>query len=341
MIAVFASMSPSKNKDGKGAIERAYDDETRKELREKLKFVDNISSMDDIFSRKEEMSNVSVIFSTWGMPALSSQEIDEYFPRLKAVFYAAGSVQRFARPFLEKGVNVFSAADANAIPVIEYTVAQIILAGKGFYQSARIYGSQGDHGRAKEYFSNLPGNYGISVGIIGAGKIGGGVLEKLMDYDIKTKVYDPYLPPEKAKALGAQQCSLEELFESCFIVSNHMANNEHTQRMLRYEHFSRMDDYGVFINTGRGAQVCEEGLARAMSEKPGRTALLDVTFPEPVQAESPFFQLENVILTPHIAGSAGNEVARMGRFMARECEAFLEGKPLKYEVTLKMLETMA
>jgi phosphoglycerate dehydrogenase-like enzyme len=341
MIAVFASKGVSKGKDGKNAIERAYDAETRQGLKEKFTFLGDITGTEDVYSRKEEMAAVNIIFSTWGMPAFSSQDIKEYFPGLKAVFYAGGSVQKFARPFLQNGVKIFSAADANAIPVVEYTVAQIILAGKGFYQASRVYSQTRSMDEAEEYFANMPGNYGLRVGIIGAGKIGAGVLERLKDYDVKTKVYDPFLPPERARELGAEQCSLQEMFESCFIISNHLANNEHTQKMLKYEHFSRMDDYGVFINTGRGAQVCEEGLARAMGEKPGRTALLDVTFPEPAQADSPFFQLENVILTPHIAGSASNEVARMGRFMAEECERYLSGEPLKYEVNLKMLETMA
>ena len=64
---------------------------------------------------------------------LTEEQIAEYLPSLKAVFYAAGSVQAFARPFLNRGIQVFSAWAANAVPVAEYTVAQIILAGKGFY----------------------------------------------------------------------------------------------------------------------------------------------------------------------------------------------------------------
>ena len=73
------------------------------------------------------------------MPALSEAEIAEYLPNLRAVFYGAGSVQYFARPFLSRGVRVFSAWAANAVPVAEYAVAQIVLSGKGFYQAVRRY----------------------------------------------------------------------------------------------------------------------------------------------------------------------------------------------------------
>ena len=72
--------------------------------------------------------DVEVVFSTWGMPAMTEAEIRECFPALKAVFYGAGSVQNFARPFLNAGVRVYSAWQANAVPVVQYAFAQILLA---------------------------------------------------------------------------------------------------------------------------------------------------------------------------------------------------------------------
>ena len=97
----------------------------------------------------------------------------------------------------------------------------------------------------------------------------------------------------------------------------------------------------MFINTGRGAQIVEDDLARALREDPDRTALLDVTWPEPPEADSPLLTLPNCILSPHIAGSMNNEVARMGAYMAEEYEALSAGRPCRYQVTLDMLETMA
>ena len=88
----------------------------------------------DLIDHTERFSDTEYIFSTWGMPRLSETEIKEYLPSLKCVFYAAGSVQSFAAPFLNCNIRVFSAWAANAIPVAEYTVAQIILANKGFFR---------------------------------------------------------------------------------------------------------------------------------------------------------------------------------------------------------------
>ena len=87
--------------------------------------------------------------------------------------------------------------------------------------------------------------------------------------------------------------------------------------------------------------MVEEDLVRALREKPDRTALLDVTWPEPPEEDSPLWTMENVILSPHIAGSMNNEVARMGAYMAEEYAAFSQGLPCRYEVTLASLETMA
>jgi phosphoglycerate dehydrogenase-like enzyme len=326
---------------GAETLEKVYSPGARNILSGKAVFLEPLTNMEELEKRRDELKEVSFVFSTWGMPALDEGQIENYFPALKAVFYAAGSVQGFALPFLSRGIRIFSAADANAVPVIEFAAAQIILANKGFFGSSRLYGA-GEHGEARRHFGAFPGNFDTRAGIIGAGKIGRGVIAKLKEYRLGLSVFDPFLDAKSAAALGVGKCeTLEELFSSCFVISNHLANNKQTEKILQYKHFSLMDDHGVFINTGRGQQVIEEDLVRAFTEKPDRTALLDVTWPEPVEKGHPFFAMKNIILSPHIAGSAGREVARMGDYMADEFERFLEGRPLRYEVTASMLATMA
>ena len=105
--------------------------------------------------------------------------------------------------------------------------------------------------------------------------------------------------------------------------------------------FEKMRPYATFLNTGRGAQVVEADLIRVLKERPDLTAILDVAFPEPPEEGSALYTLPNCILTPHIAGSSGNEVRRMGEYMKEEYQNFLNNNPCKYEVTLEMLKTMA
>ena len=294
----------------------------------------------DVLADPAKFADTEYIFSTWGMPAFTEEEIKADLPALKAVFYGAGSVQGFARPFLNCGVKVFSAWAANAVPVAEYTVAQIILAGKDFFVQSRLLAAE-DRAAAVARHGGHFGNYRKRVGLIGCGMIGSLVAEMLKVYDLEVLAFDPFMTPEKAQKLGVTPCSLEELFATCSVVSNHLANNAQTQKMLTYKHFSAMLPYATFLNTGRGAQVVEEDLVRALAERPDLTAVLDVTHPEPSPAGHPFYSLPNCFMTPHVAGSLGGEVVRMAEYMVDEYEALTEGRPVRYEVTLKMLETMA
>ncbi|MCI8442784.1 MAG: hydroxyacid dehydrogenase [Provencibacterium sp.] len=317
-----------------------YSAEIQRELAEKIDFLETLHSVEELESRREDLRQAELIFTGWGMLELTKEQVRDYFPNLKAIFYAAGSVQRFARPFLQCGIRLYSAAGANAVPVAEYTAAQIVLAGKGFFQASRLYQREGMQA-ARAHTMKMPGNYGAKVGIIGAGMIGKRVIGLLKNYRLDVLVFDPFLPQEKAQELGVRKVELSELFSECQTISNHLANNEKTKGMLDYALFSRMKPNAVFINTGRGAQVVEEDLCRALREEPGRTAVLDVTWPEPVEEGHAFYSLPNVILTPHIAGSMADELGRMGAYMRDAFLCYEKGEPCSYEVTLSMLETMA
>ncbi len=211
---------------------------------------------------------------------------------------------------------------------------------KGFFSSSRL-AKTGDRKAAAENFRSYPGNYNVKIGIIGAGMIGKLVINMLKSYNLEVLVFDPFLPDEKADELKVKKVSLETVFKECQVVSNHLANNVQTKEMLSGKLFETMPPYSTFINTGRGAQVAESDLIKVLKERPDITALLDVTFPEPPESDSEFYTLPNCILTPHIAGSAGNEVRRMGEYMIEEYEKLIRNEPCQYEVTLEMLKTMA
>ena len=321
-------------------MNRIYLCENEKNVRRVYCDNERVYTKAEVLNAPEQFKNTEYVFSTWGMPIFKEEEIKRYLPSLKAVFYGAGSVQAFAKAFLNCGVKVFSAWAANAVPVAEYTVAQIILANKGFFSSSRI-AKTGNRKAATENFCSYPGNYNVKVGIVGAGMIGSMVIAMLKSYHLEVLVFDPFLPNEKAEKLGVKKVDLEVLFKECQVVSNHLANNEQTKGMLDGKLFESMLPYSTFINTGRGAQVVEGDMIKVLKDRPDITALLDVTFPEPPEQDSEFYTLPNCFLTPHIAGSAGNEVCRMGKYMKEEYENFTQNRTCKYEVTLEMLKTMA
>jgi phosphoglycerate dehydrogenase-like enzyme len=320
-------------------IERVFDENVMKRLNEQVEFYPEWINRNNAENHKTALQEVEIAFTTWGIPLFTAEELANYMPNLKIVFYAAGSVQRFARDFLARNCIVVSSWAANAVPVAEYTAAQIVLANKGFYQTALAY--KRSYRESRELASHYEGNYDARVGILGAGMIGKKVIALLKPYEISIDVFDPFLSDAAAAELGVRRTDLIDIFTNCDTISNHIANLPVTVGMLNGELFARMKPYATFLNTARGAQVVEEDLIRALSDMPTRTAILDVTDPEPVLGESALLKLDNVYLTPHIAGSKGKEVARMGHYAADEFDRYCMGKPLLYQVSLEMLDTMA
>ncbi len=274
--------------------------------------------------RSMDVSDVEFIFTTWGMVPLTDEEVQR-MPRLRAVFHAAGATDGFARPFLRNNVVVVSVWQANAIPVAEFTFSQILLGLKGFFYNNRILRET----RKFSFDGAGPGAYGEEVALLGAGAISSRVQHFLENCDVKVTVMPSH--PER------RTVSLDELFRRAFVISNHLPNRVDNKRVITQAHFESMRPGAVFINTGRGAQVDEEGMLDVMESRPDLTAIIDVTEPEPPSPDSRLFTLPNVYLSGHIAGSWNDEVHRMADFVVAELERFLAGEPLLYQVHESML----
>ncbi len=324
---------------GQGMIDRVYGPAQKKRLSQLVDISEAAVTDADPSKSVDRLRDAEYLFSTWGMPNWSEEQIKQYLPTCKAVFYAAGSVQGFARNFLNSGVRVFSAWQANAVPVAQYTLAQILLATKGFFRVQPL--THTSKAQARSLFEHYPGNYGVKIGILGAGAIGRRVIELLQGSDLEIWVYDPFLSDEQAQALGVSKHSLEEVFAQCIVVSNHIANLPSTQGLFKRHHFMSMLPYSTFINTGRGSQLSEQDLYDALLQDPTRTALLDVLIDEENLERNILTSLPNCFITPHIAGSSGQEVWRMADYAIDSLECVLANTPSDYEVSLAMLETMA
>ncbi|MEE2523146.1 hydroxyacid dehydrogenase [Pseudarthrobacter sp. J75] len=282
------------------------------------------------------LEDVELIIGCWGCPQLDEAMLDR-MPRLKAVIYTAGSVKEFATEELfSRDITVTSGADTNALPVAEYTLAMILLSGKRILEIADGYV------RSRKYrpFAVEParwGNYGLKVGVVGASRIGRRVIELLNPFDVDVVFYDPFVPED---ILNARSVNLDELLRESDVVSLHAPEVPATFQMINKDALALMRDGSTLINTARGSLVDTAALTAELAS--GRLhAVIDVTDPDPLPADSALFNAPNLVLTPHIAGSQGNELHRLGEAAFRDVERFIAGQPLLNQVKAEVLSHTA
>ncbi|MEU2711669.1 hydroxyacid dehydrogenase [Streptomyces sp. NPDC007205] len=277
----------------------------------------------------DALAAAEVLITGWGCPHLDAGVLAAA-PGLRAVLHAAGSVRSLVGEALWKqGVTVSSAVTGNALPVAEYTLAMILLLGKDAFGHRERY--RRTHAVPTPAETAATGNLGRRVGVVGASRVGRRLMELLRPFDLTVLLHDPYVSPAEAAALGARPLPLEELLRHSDIVSLHAPDMPETHHMLDRARLALIPDGGVLINTARGALVDQDALTEELVS--GRLrAVLDVTDPEPLPAGSPLYELPNVFLTPHIAGSLGNELERLGAIVVEELERLAEDVPLRHEV---------
>jgi phosphoglycerate dehydrogenase-like enzyme len=317
----------------------AFPEDLRKRIALRADIIPGEFLRDEWSAHRDALKQADFILATWGMPNMDSEFLSAA-PHLRAVFYAAGSIKPFAtEESYARGIMISSAWEANAIPVAEFTHALITLSLKQFWQFTR----QPPAKRFDRGDTIISGNYrGSTVGLLSLGAIGRGVASRLaQSNEVNVIAYDPYADADQAEKLGVTLVPLEELFSRSDVVSIHSPWLVETENLVNGKLISLMKRGASLINTSRGALINEVELVEVLRQRPDLTALLDVTHPEPPEADSPLRTLDNLILTPHIAGSLGQEITRMGLWMVEEFERFLDGQPLKNSVTLEMLARMA
>ena len=279
-----------------------------------------------------------IVITSWGTPSFSHAVL-EAADRLQLIAHSAGSIKlMLPPPVFAAGRRVTHAAEAMAIPVAETTLLLILLSLRRFHKIDRAF--KDDGWAAAKALGAGTELAGTRIGVIGAGRSGRQVIKKLNALDAELWLYDPYVSTAQATAMGLRKVALEPLMRECPVVTLQAPSTDETYRMIGAEQFSWLQDGAVFINTARTHPIDETALLAELQS--GRiSAALDVFEQEPLPDASPFRDLDNVIISPHVAAVTRQAYKRQGQITADEIARFLSEGKLRYEVSRDMLDTMA
>ncbi len=318
----MAVMSPP------GLFDQLFSPEARAKLHATAKHADMVFEDFQSPGAQTILAGTEVLITGWGCPPLTQETLGRA-PNLKAIIHAGGVISDKMPP-LPRGrdIKASNAGEVNGMPVAEYTVAMILLANKQAFSALKLYREQRRFiDREREF--PAAGNYRKVIGLIGASRIGRMTAKLLQPFEFDVLLYDPYLTPEEADGMGVKLTSLDELMSASDVVSIHVPVTPETTGMIGASELATMRPGATLINTARGEILDQHALEAELVS--GRIhAILDVAVPDVLPPEHILYELPNVVLTPHIAGSMGTELQRMGDHVVAELERYAAGLPFTH-----------
>ena len=236
-----------------------------------------------------------------------------------------------------RGIPVVYTPNANMVSVAEHTIGFILALAKRLFISDKA--TRNKNFAIREEFAAIDLD-GKTLGIIGLGRVGSTLAKKCKAaFNMKIIVYDPYLLPGKVKEMGVSLChNLPELLKESDIVSIHSPLVKETQGLIGEEELKLMKPTAFVVNVARGGIINEEALAKALKEKWIAGAATDVFSQEPPESVNPLLQLENIILSPHMAALTKECVVRMATQVAKEVLDVLRGDKPEHIANLALLK---
>ncbi len=206
----------------------------------------------------------------------------------------------------KRGIAVFNAPGGNTNSAAELTMALMLALARRLTEADRSM-REGRWERAGLQGIELKGR---TLGLVGAGRIGGEVARRCRAFGMEVLVYDPYLTEERAEQLGVRLVSLDHVVENADVISCHVPLTDETRGLIDASRLGRMKDGVLVINASRGGVIDEAALAEALHDGAISGAALDVYEREPLSEESPLRNAPNLVLTPHLGAST--EEAQVG-----------------------------
>lgn len=313
---------------------KIYAQEEREAIARKVNILGPVMSSQEALLRPDVLRDADILLSGWAGPRLDERFLS-MMPRLRIVLYGAGAVNYMVTPeFSRRNIPISTANHINAIPVAEFSFAHIILGLKSFRRNVQ------ETLRQRTFI--LPqvkcaGGFRSTVGLLSLGAIGRLVRKRLLSMDVNVIAFDPFVTELEAAKMDVTMVSLDELFAKSDVLSIHAPMSESTRGLITGRHIASMKFGSTLINTARGGVIRQDDMIEVLKQRTDISAVLDVVDPEPPAPDCELFDLPNVCLTPHIAGSLDKECSRMGQWVLQELTRFLSGKPLQGLVAPELL----
>jgi D-3-phosphoglycerate dehydrogenase len=258
-------------------------------------------------------------------------------PNLKAVIVArAGFENVNIEAASERGIAVVNLVGRNAPAVAEQAIALMLAETRDI---ARVDRGIRAGGWPKEFPQEPYDLYGCTVGLIGFGQVARQLAPRISGFDVKLLVYDPYVDEETISSYGGEQVDdMNVIFRESDFVSLHARLTDETRHFIGKEHFELMKPTAYFINNARSRMVRYDDLLEILKEGRIAGAGLDVFDDEPLEEGSPWLELENVTLTPHIAGSTTSTWENSVRMTAEAVKEIAETGRATNTVNAQRLE---
>jgi len=289
---------------------------------------------------REMIRGVDACITGWGSPRFTKEVLDNA-DKLKIIGHAAGSVKPYVtEEVFKRGVVVVNAADAIAISVAEFTLAMILNCLRRIPDFIHAMKNKNwDFRKQHKFFTyDLRGK---CIGVVGFGRIARYLVDLLKPFEVEILVYDPHVPADTIHSFGCKAVDLDTLLKESDVVTIHAALTEETHHMIGERELRLMKRTAYLINTARGAVIDEKALLKALKEGWIAGAALDVFEKEPLPKESELYELENVYLTPHIAGPSDERRHSLFGVIVEEFERFFTGRSLRYKVEPETLKFRA
>ena len=274
------------------------------------------------------VTDATVFLSSWGR---IDRELMQAAPSLRVIQKLGVGVDKFDLPAAEElGVTVLKAAGINAEAVAELALMLTFAVGRNFMKAVKL--SREGKFEKEVLRAESTQVFGRTVGLFGLGHIGRAVAKRFQAFGANVVYYDLYrTSPENEKTLDVRYVEFDELLAVSDIISLHAPSTPETNGTFNAAAFSAMKPSAILINTARGELVDDDALARAIFAGELRGAGLDVIANEPLSPASPLFDLDQVVITPHIGGAVGDNFPRVVTRAFENVEAALAGTQLRAE----------